>query len=92
MSVKSEEFRRLWAGHDVREKTHGSKRMWHPQVGEITLDFETFRLPDDPDQAFCTYTAEPGSPSETALRLLSSLSSAPTTRPAVQNPTPSRTT
>lgn len=86
LSVKSEEFRRLWAAHDVLDKTHGSKRMYHPQVGEITLDFETFRLPDDPDQALCTYTAEPSSASDTALRLLSSLT--PTTPDRNRSPSP----
>jgi transcriptional regulator with XRE-family HTH domain len=72
LSVKSEEFRRLWATHDVREKSHGAKRMRHPLVGELTLSFETFRLVDDADQSFVTYHAEPGSPSAEALRLLAS--------------------
>jgi transcriptional regulator with XRE-family HTH domain len=72
LSVKSEEFRRLWAEHDVKEKSHGVKRMRHPLVGELTLSFETFRLVDDPDQSFVTYHAEPGSPSAEALRLLAS--------------------
>jgi transcriptional regulator with XRE-family HTH domain len=72
LSVKSEEFRRLWATHDVKEKGHGVKRMRHPLVGEMTLAFETLRLPDDHDQCLITYHAEPGSPSADALRLLSS--------------------
>lgn len=72
LSVKSEEFRRLWAEHDVKEKSHGVKRMRHPLVGELTLSFETFRLVDDADQSFVTYHAEPGSPSAEALRLLAS--------------------
>ncbi|WP_328918570.1 helix-turn-helix transcriptional regulator [Streptomyces jietaisiensis] len=72
LSVKSEEFRRLWAEHDVKEKSHGVKRMRHPLVGDLTLSFETFRLVDDPDQSFVTYHAEPGSPSAEALRLLAS--------------------
>ncbi|MCT7353267.1 helix-turn-helix transcriptional regulator [Streptomyces sp. 15-116A] len=72
LSMKSEEFRRLWATHDVKEKGHGTKRMRHPLVGELTLAYETFHLPDDPDQALITYHAEPGSPSAEALRLLGS--------------------
>ncbi|MPY51308.1 helix-turn-helix domain-containing protein [Streptomyces acidicola] len=72
LSMKSEEFRRLWATHDVREKGHGVKRLRHPLVGELTLSFETFRLPDDGEQALITYHAEPGSPSAEALRLLAS--------------------
>ncbi len=72
LSVKSEEFRRLWATHDVKEKSHGVKRLHHPLVGELTLSFETFRLPDDAEQSLITYHAEPGSPSAQALRLLAS--------------------
>ncbi|MDG9716303.1 helix-turn-helix transcriptional regulator [Streptomyces sp. DH24] len=72
LSVKSEEFRRLWATHDVKEKSHGVKRMRHPLVGDLTLNFETFRLVDDSEQSLITYHAEPGSPSAEALRLLAS--------------------
>ncbi|MER5185046.1 helix-turn-helix transcriptional regulator [Streptomyces sp. NPDC002896] len=72
LSVKSEDFRRLWATHDVKEKSHGVKRMRHPLVGELTLSFETFRLPDDHEQSVVVYHAEPGSASAEALRLLGS--------------------
>jgi transcriptional regulator with XRE-family HTH domain len=72
LSVKSEEFRRLWATHDVKEKTYGVKRLHHPLLGDLTLHFEGFRLSDDSEQALITYHAEPGSPSADALRLLAS--------------------
>ncbi|MFJ6568136.1 helix-turn-helix domain-containing protein [Streptomyces sp. NPDC091292] len=72
LSVKSDEFRRLWATHDVKEKGHGVKRLRHAVVGELTLPYESFRLADDPDQILVTYHAEPGSPSAEALRLLAS--------------------
>ncbi len=32
--------------------------------------YETLRLPDDPDHAYIAHTVDPGTPSETALRLL----------------------
>ncbi|GAB1337489.1 helix-turn-helix transcriptional regulator [Streptomyces sp. E-15] len=70
LSVKSEEFRRLWATHDVKEKNHGVKRLHHPLVGDLALNFESFRLTDDSDQSLITYHAEPGSPSAESLRLL----------------------
>ncbi|MFJ5301569.1 helix-turn-helix domain-containing protein [Streptomyces sp. NPDC088350] len=72
LSVKSEEFRRLWATHDVKEKSYGVKLLHHPLVGDLTLNFETFRLADDAEQSLITYHAEPGSPSADALRLLAS--------------------
>jgi transcriptional regulator with XRE-family HTH domain len=72
LSVKSEEFRRLWATHDVKEKSHGVKHLHHPLVGDLSLNFESFRLTDDTDQSLVTYHAEPGSPSADSLRLLAS--------------------
>ncbi|MER6288149.1 helix-turn-helix domain-containing protein [Streptomyces sviceus] len=72
LSVKSEEFRRLWAMHDVKEKSYGAKHMRHPLVGELTLHYESFPLSDGTEQVLITYHAEPGSPSADALRLLAS--------------------
>ncbi|MER5775746.1 helix-turn-helix transcriptional regulator [Streptomyces sp. NPDC002039] len=80
LSVKNEEFRRLWAAHTVADKTHGVKRLRHPVVGEMDLHFETLTLRDDPEQSLVTFHATPGSPSADALRLLSSWS-APTHSP-----------
>lgn len=87
LSVKSEEFRRLWATHDVKEKSHGVKRMQHPLVGRLELSFETFRLIDDEEQSLITYHAEPGSPSAEALRLLASWGT-DATRAGTQSTTP----
>ncbi|WP_432007620.1 helix-turn-helix domain-containing protein [Streptomyces parvus] len=72
LSLKSEEFRRLWATHNVKEKGHGIKLLRHPLVGDLTLSYETLNLPDDEDQQLVTYHAEPGSESVQALRLLAS--------------------
>ncbi|MFE1292065.1 helix-turn-helix domain-containing protein [Streptomyces sp. NPDC058751] len=72
LSVKSEDFRRLWATHDVKEKSHGVKLLRHPLVGELALQFESFRLAGDTELALVTYHAEPGSSSAQALRLLAS--------------------
>lgn len=72
LSVKSEEFGRLWATHDVKEKSHGLKRLRHPLVGDLALQFESFRMPSDSEQAMVMYHAEPGSVSAEALRLLAS--------------------
>ncbi|MGW7054080.1 helix-turn-helix transcriptional regulator [Streptomyces sp. NPDC054887] len=72
LSVKSEVFRSLWAAHHVKDKGHGSKRLHHPLVGDLTLSYETLTLPDDPEQCLVTFHAEPGSPSQDSLRLLAS--------------------
>lgn len=71
LAVKSPEFRRWWADHNVRERSHGTKRFHHPVVGDLTIDYECLPLPGDPDQTLCLYTTAAGSPSETAMQLLS---------------------
>lgn len=88
LSVKSEDFRRLWATHDVKEKSHGVKRMRHPLVGELSLNFEGFRLLDDGEQTMVTYHAEPDSASAEGLRLLASWG-ADATRAGAESQTPS---
>ncbi|MEU0113110.1 helix-turn-helix transcriptional regulator [Streptomyces bobili] len=72
LSVKSEDFRRLWATHDVKEKSHGVKELRHPLVGDLSLNFEGFRLLGESEQTMVSYHAEPDSPSADALRLLAS--------------------
>ncbi|MBZ6475943.1 helix-turn-helix transcriptional regulator [Streptomyces griseocarneus] len=72
LSVKSADFRALWAAHNVRDKGFGVKRLHHPVAGPLTLAYETLVLPADPDQQLVTYHAEPGSSSADALRLLAS--------------------
>jgi transcriptional regulator with XRE-family HTH domain len=67
LSVKNEEFRRLWARHDVRAKSAGTKRMVSPAVGEVTVRWEALAVASAPGQLLITYFAEPGSPSEEAL-------------------------
>ncbi|WP_399122859.1 helix-turn-helix transcriptional regulator [Streptomyces sp. N2A] len=70
LSMKSTEFSALWSRHAVRNCTFGAKRFHHPLVGELVLDFEMMRTPDGSGQGVLMYTAEEGSPSEAALRLL----------------------
>lgn len=71
LSVRSEEFRSLWAAHTVTDKGHGTKRLRHPLVGELTLSYESLKVAgDDPDLVLVTYHAEPGTASADALRLL----------------------
>jgi transcriptional regulator with XRE-family HTH domain len=72
LSVKSTEFRQLWAGHQLWERPHGASHFHHPVVGDLSLAYEALAVPDAPDQVLVTYTAEPGSAAGTALRLLAS--------------------
>jgi transcriptional regulator with XRE-family HTH domain len=73
LSAASEPFRRLWARHDIRQKTHETKRFRHPLVGELTLHYEALTVNSAPGQQLVVYQADSGSSSEEALSLLGSL-------------------
>jgi hypothetical protein len=73
LSVKSADFRRLWARHDIRQKTHETKRFHHRLVGELVLSYEALTVNSAPGQQLVVYQAEPGSPAEAGLALLGSL-------------------
>jgi transcriptional regulator with XRE-family HTH domain len=82
LSVKSKEFVRAWARHEVREKMHGTKKFHHPLVGGFTLLYETLALPDEPEQHLVTYTAQANTESRTALDLLASIAAQHASAPA----------
>ncbi|MFI5956307.1 transcriptional regulator [Cryptosporangium sp. NPDC051539] len=74
LSVRSEDFRRLWARHDVRPHPGaGAHLVRHPQVGELELHLDKFAVAGDEDQVLVVYQAEPGSRSAQALSLLATL-------------------
>jgi len=72
LSTRSEEFRVRWARHDVKYHRTGRKRLHHPVVGDLDLTYEAMELPADPGLRINIYTAEPGTPSEDALKVLAS--------------------
>ncbi len=72
LATRSEEFRGLWATHNVRLHTKGEKRFSHPVVGELELSYNRIDVAADPGLMIVTYTAEPGSRSAEALGLLAS--------------------
>ncbi|MBA2810706.1 helix-turn-helix domain-containing protein [Streptomyces sp. KM273126] len=69
--TRSDEFRTAWAKHNVRLHLTGSKSFRHPEVGDITLDFDAMALPAHPGLTLTAYSAEPGTPAHDALQLLS---------------------
>ncbi len=88
LSTRSEEFRVRWANHNVKFHRSGVKRMHHPVVGDLTLDYEALELGADPGQRINVYSAEPGSPSAASLQLLASWSASnvsPATEDVVNN-------
>jgi len=71
--TRSDEFRMRWAKYNVRFHRLGIKRIHHPLVGDLELDYEAMELPANPDWLLFGHTAEPGSPTEERLKLLGSL-------------------
>ncbi|MET9271688.1 helix-turn-helix transcriptional regulator [Kribbella sp. NPDC003557] len=72
LSTRSETFRTRWADHNVRFHRSGRKRLHHPVVGDLEVDFEAMEFPSDPGLAMVVYTAPAGSPTADAFALLAS--------------------
>jgi hypothetical protein len=72
LSTRSELFRQQWASQDVRYHRSGSKRLRHPAVGQLDLDFEAMELPSEPGLQLNIYTAAAGTPASDGLKLLAS--------------------
>ena len=70
LSTQSELFRRQWASQNVKFHRSGRKRLRHPAIGELDLDYEAMHLPSDPELQLNIYTAEPGTPAADGITLL----------------------
>lgn len=65
----SPEFAEIWARHEVSRQLSMCQTIFHPEVGRIDVVCEALVIPER-DQRVILYTAEPGTPSDEALRLL----------------------
>ncbi|CAM5690543.1 helix-turn-helix transcriptional regulator [Streptomyces sp. NPDC055059] len=74
LSTRSDAFRVMWGAHDVHVFHEGTKRLRHPVVGELELNFESMNLPDGSGLVVALYNAAPGSAAADALNLLASWS------------------
>jgi transcriptional regulator with XRE-family HTH domain len=77
LSLASDEFRTLWARHDVRPLSGAPTRLQHPVVGPLELRREKLTIGDSDGQLLVIYHAEPGSETARSLALLGSLSARP---------------
>ena len=72
LSTQSELFRKRWASHDVQLHRSGQKRLRHPVVGQLDLNFESMQLPSEPGLTLNVYTAPADSPTADGLKMLAS--------------------
>lgn len=70
----SADFRKWWGSHTVRIHSAGAKRINHPVVGELTVNYEALQVTSVPGVRLVTYLAEPGTSSADALDMLRSWS------------------
>ncbi|MDQ8043884.1 MAG: helix-turn-helix transcriptional regulator [Solirubrobacteraceae bacterium] len=75
LSIKSPEFAAMWARHDVKAKTSGTKRFDNAFVGRLTLEYESFDVTGSDGQMLYVFFADPGSVDEHALALLGEIAS-----------------
>lgn len=90
LSTRSELFRQRWASQDVRYHRSGRKRLRHPVVGQLDLDFEAMELPSEPGLQLNIYTAAEGTPTSDALKLLASWAASHKSMPTEQNMLPTK--
>ncbi|MDF9811701.1 helix-turn-helix transcriptional regulator [Streptomyces sp. SPB162] len=72
LSVTDADFRQWWAGRQMNGLRMGTKRLRHPIVGDLTLDWDTLTCTADPTQKLVVATADPGAPSHDGLLFLAS--------------------
>jgi len=82
LSLSSEQFRRLWARHDVQPREGMPTCIDHPQVGELTVSREKLAIGGAEGQMLVIYHAETGTSSAEKMALLASLATPPALAPA----------
>ncbi|GAB2893640.1 helix-turn-helix transcriptional regulator [Streptomyces mayteni] len=69
----SDEFAALWRTHVVHSKSEGEKELTHPEVGALSLSYQTFDIRAAPGQQLVIYHAPPSTPTAHNLTLLGTL-------------------
>jgi transcriptional regulator with XRE-family HTH domain len=80
LSRESPEFAALWRDHDVRDTYEGPKRVRHPKVGVIALEYSTFAVDGRPDLSLVIYNPATPKDVEKIRSLVKPRASAPRRR------------
>ncbi|MCI1634598.1 helix-turn-helix domain-containing protein [Bifidobacterium sp.] len=73
LSANDRSFDALWKSHEVSNKATGFKKLNHPRVGILELEWQALSPAQDPDQQIIIWTAKPGSQTYHALQRLAAL-------------------
>ncbi|MEU9330778.1 helix-turn-helix transcriptional regulator [Streptomyces canus] len=68
--LRSSEFAGLWKRYDVKNRSYGKKAFHHPEVGALTLGYQSLQLEATRGHHLLAYHAEPGTPDHDAVALL----------------------
>ncbi|GAA0401700.1 helix-turn-helix transcriptional regulator [Microbispora corallina] len=71
--LKSADFAKLWERYDVRAHRPGTKHFVHPEVGDLTLGYQSMQLDGTPGHRLVVYYADVASPDHDAMVLLDML-------------------
>lgn len=53
---ESAEFAAWWEDHTVQDRSHGSKRIRHPEAGDLTVHYDNLTSPDGADHSITVLT------------------------------------
>ncbi|MFE3754323.1 helix-turn-helix transcriptional regulator [Nocardia tengchongensis] len=69
LRTDSPEFATWWEDHTVQDRSHGTKRIRHPEAGDLTVTYDNLTSPDGADHTITVLTpADPAT--TTALRTI----------------------
>jgi transcriptional regulator with XRE-family HTH domain len=80
--AESPEFVELWERYDVRAHTHGSKTFHLPDIGDLTLEYQSMQLEGAPGHRLVAHYANPGTPDHDKMILLDMPVTEPDLKPA----------
>ncbi|WP_328840960.1 hypothetical protein [Streptomyces europaeiscabiei] len=81
-AARAPEFGQLWDRYDVRAHTHGSKIFHLPDVGTLTLEYQSMQLEGFPGHRLVAHCADPGTPDHDKMVLLDMVAAGSDVAPA----------
>lgn len=70
LRFRSAEFAKMWSRHDVGIRSSGTKRLLHPLVGHLEVNYETLTINQSAGQSLIVYHADPGTRTARSLDAL----------------------